>query len=474
MKRSIFPWLLLAAVTGQVAAAGPPNRVSLERGFAPVVQKCLPAVVNVSSSKIVRSTGGAQSQLFSDPLFQQLFGDQFSRQVQKPRKEWEESLGSGVIVSSDGYILTNEHVVDGASHVKIVLGDQREFEAHIVGKDAATDIAVLKVDATGLPILPFGDSGKMRPGDFVLAIGNPFGLSQTVTMGIVSAVGRGDLGIEDYEDFIQTDAAINPGNSGGALINVDGELIGINTAILSGGGGNQGVGFAIPINMARAVMDQILNNGHVVRGWLGITLQPVTAEIEGAFGLSGEPRGALVADVASKSPAAEAGLATGDIILELNGQGVPDSRDLSLKIAMMAPETTMRLKILRNGVEQEITVSLGEEPTAPQKPESSSATTASAAPATLGGVTVIQLTPDICQQLHLPLATRGVILTGVDSASFAAEAGLEHGDVIEQVNHEPISSTAEFQAAILAAGRKPTLLLVSRGGSTRFVVVEPD
>ena len=248
----------LAVAAAPAADGGPPYRISLQGGFAPVVKRCLPAVVNVSSSKIVRTQASA-SPFLSDPFFQQFFGDQFLRQFQVPSEERELSLGSGVIVTPDGYTLTNNHVIAGATHVKVALADQREFEARVVGKDAETDIAVLKVDAQNLPAIPFGDSARMQPGDFVLAIGNPFGLSQTVTMGIVSAVGRGNLGIEDYEDFIQTDAAINPGNSGGALINGNGQLIGINTAILSGdSGGNQGVGFAIPIDMARQVMDQIV------------------------------------------------------------------------------------------------------------------------------------------------------------------------------------------------------------------------
>jgi serine protease Do len=473
MRVRILPWWLLVAVTGQLAAAEPASRLSFERGFAAVVKRCLPAVVNVSSSRIVRSKG-AQSPLSSDPFFRQMFGDQFLRQFQKPRNQREESLGSGVIVSPDGYILTNEHVVDGASHVKIALGDQREFEARIVGRDAPTDIAVLKVDATGLPSLPLGDSRKMQPGDFVLAIGNPFGLSQTVTMGIVSAVGRGDLGIEHYEDFIQTDAAINPGNSGGALINVNGEVIGINTALLSGGGGNEGVGFAIPINMARAVMDQILKNGRVVRGWLGVTVQPVTPEMAGSFGLSGEPRGALVADIAPNSPAAPAGLAIGDIILELNGHPVPDSRDLSLKIAMMSPGSPIHLKVFRDGVEREIAATLGEMPATPEKGEASRAISAAPATTLLDGVTITALTPDILRQLHLPRAIRGVVVTDVDPASLAAEAGLKQGDVIEQVNHQPVSGTAEFQADIRRIGRKPTLLLINRSGATRFMMIEPD
>src|SRR5262249_48275966 len=251
----------------------------------------------------------------------------------------EHSLGSGVIVSSDGHILTNNHVVNGATEIKVSLPDKREMDAKVVGTDPKTDIAVLKIDAKDLPTLPLGDSTKMRVGDFVIAVGNAFGVGEAVTMGIISATGRGGLGIEDYEDFIQTDAAVNPGNSGGALVNVNGELIGINTAILSGGGGNVGVGFAVPVNMARTVMNQIIKTGRVTRGWLGVAIQPMTPSIAKAIGVSGESQGALVADVAADSPAARAGLVKGDIITELNGQAVTDSRALSLKVSEMAPGT---------------------------------------------------------------------------------------------------------------------------------------
>ncbi|HTX36016.1 MAG TPA: Do family serine endopeptidase [Bryobacteraceae bacterium] len=479
MRSKLFVMaLLLAQAPLAVAAAsaangGQPYRISLQAGFAPVVKRCLPAVVNVSSSKIIRTQASA-SPFLSDPFFQQFFGSQFLRQFQVPSEERELSLGSGVIVSPDGYILTNNHVIDGATHVKVALADQREFEARIVGKDAETDIAVLKVDAQNLPTIPFGDSTRMQPGDFVLAIGDPFGLSQTVTMGIVSAVGRGNLGIEDYEDFIQTDAAINPGNSGGALINGNGQLIGINTAILSGeSGGNQGVGFAIPIDMARQVMDQIVRNGRVARAWLGVTTQPVTPEISQAFGLSGQPYGALVGDVTANSPAAQAGLATGDIILEINGHRVPDSNDLNLSIAMMAPGTAVRFLVLRNGAQQEIPVTLGEEPAPPQSRQTAPAAPAQPAPL-LDGVQVENLTPDIAAGLGLPPNLRGVVVAGVDSASLAAAAGLQEGDVIEQVNRTPVASMLDFRNAVRAAGQRSIILLVNHGGTTRFLVITPE
>jgi serine protease Do len=441
------------------------DQVSFATGFASVVKAALPAVVNISSSKVVRLEGGPWAPFFDDPFFRRFFGDQFNI----PRERREHSLGSGVIVSPDGYILTNNHVVEGATDVKVSLFDKRELKARIVGTDPRTDIAVLKVDEKNLPALVLGDSSKVQVGEFALAIGNPFGVGQTVTMGIVSATGRGGLGIEDYEDFIQTDAAINPGNSGGALINVRGELIGINTAIISrGAAGNQGVGFAVPINMARQVMEQIIKTGKVVRGYLGVFIQEVTPALAKAFGLN-EPRGALVGDVAPASPAAKAGITKGEIITELNGERISDSRTLRLKIAQMAPGTTVRLKLLSDGHEREVTVTLGELPAEAERNSGGGAEPGSA----LEGVTVEDLTPQIAQQLNLPPQTRGVVVTSVRPDSPAQEAGLRRGDVIQEVNRKPVTNSAEFERAVLRAGKGTVLLLVNRGGNTMFIAIEP-
>jgi serine protease Do len=461
--------MLLAGVMALPLFAGPAgseaaSRLNFETGFAPVVKRCLPAVVNVSSSKIVHST----SDVPSDAL------GQFFAPPHERRKR-EESLGSGVIVRPDGYILTNEHVIEGAGYVKVELGDHREFEARVIGTDPKTDIALLKVNATGLPTVPLGDSSQMQPGDFVLAIGDPFGLSQTVTMGIVSAVGRGNLGIEDYEDFIQTDAAINPGNSGGALINANGQLIGINTALLSGAGGFEGVGFAIPINMAHMVMDRILQSGRVIRAWMGVTTQQVTSGIAHSFGLQGQPRGALVAQVTPNSPASRAGLAAGDIILAVNGHPVLTNDALSLTISMTAPGTTVRLRVLREGVERDIPVALGEEPVSGKGEASRAVSAAPAAAGLLEGIDVADLTPDLSHQLDLPPGTRGVIVTGLDPASLALAAGLQRGDVIAQVNHHPVANASEFRDAVRAAsGTDHVLLFVYHKGNTRYLVVEPE
>jgi serine protease Do len=440
-------------------------RTEMFHGFAPVVKKALPAVVNVSTSKLVK-TGGGQNPFFSDPFFRQFFGQNSPFGSNVPQEQREHSLGSGVVISPDGYILTNNHVVDGATDVKVLFGDKREMKARIVGTDKKTDIAVLKVDATNLATLPIGDSSKMEPGDIVLAIGNPFGLNQTVTMGIVSAIGRGGLGIEDYEDFIQTDAAINPGNSGGALIDENGNLIGINTAILSGGGGgNEGVGFAIPINMARNVMDQILKYGKVTRAWLGVSIQPVTPEIAKAFNLQ-EDYGALVGDVEPDSPASRSGLQKGDIILDVNGEKIADSRALQLKIGMMKPDTEATLKVFRNGVTKDISVKLGE-----QKGNSSASNNNGESTDVMRGISVDNLSPDVLQQLRLPSDTKGVVITDVDPAGPGADAQLQRGDVIEEVNRKPVNSVSEFQSAMRAADNQPVLLLINRSGSTVFVVV---
>ena len=438
---------------------------SLNNGFAAVLKNALPAVVNIHTSKIVKPRA-QQMPFFNDPFFHQFFGDQFGQMQPKPQRE--QSLGSGVIVTSDGTILTNNHVIDGATDIKVQLSDKRELQAKVVGKDAKTDIAVLKIEASGLPILALGDSSKLQVGDLVLAIGEPFGLGGTATMGIVSATGRSGLGIESYEDFIQTDAAINPGNSGGAMIDLRGNLVGINTAIVSGGGGSMGVGFAIPINMVRSVMDQLVSHGKVVRGYLGVYIQDVSPSIAKQFGLS-QNNGVLIGDVSAGTPGERAGLKRGDIVTELNGEPVKDAGRLRLRISQTAPGTDVKLRIWRDGMNQDVSVKLGELP--PDKTGGTSESGESGGEA-LGGIAVQELTPDIAQQLDLSAGTRGVVVSSVEPASTAEAAGIERGDVIQEVNHKRVTTVQEYNQAMRAAGNQPVLLLINKHGITQYVVVE--
>jgi serine protease Do len=455
-------------VTLRVAGNSPAGPVNLNEGFASVVEPLLPAVVNISTSKVVKNQQRGENP-FSDPFFRQFFGNPFGDE-QQPREQREHSLGSGVIVNPDGYILTNNHVVDGASDVQVTLSDKRQLKAKIVGTDPRTDIAVLKIPASNLSTVTLGDSTKAKVGDIVLAIGDPFGIGETVTMGIVSATGRRDLrleGPEGYEDFIQTDASINPGNSGGALVNTRGELIGINTAIISnGGGGNQGIGFAVPVNMARTVMEQILKTGKVTRGFLGVSIQEVTADLAKAFNLP-SAEGALVGDVSPDSPGAKAGLQKGDVITSLNGQKIADYHDLRLRISQTAPGTSVKLDVYRNGQKQQITATLGE---FPEKAQTAENAQPGETPA-LQGVQVENLSSDIAQQLNLPPGTRGVVITRVDPDSTAAETGLQRGDVIQEVNRKAVNSVEQFRAAVRAASNGPLLLLLNRGGNTQYVVI---
>jgi serine protease Do len=452
----------------QKAVTNPPATLKLadsnegpsRSSYAPVVKNVLPSVVNISSSKVVKVDHQMGQQM--EPLFRQFFGDG-EGQFQTPRDRREKSLGSGVIVSPEGYILTNNHVVDGASEVKVTLYDKREFEAKIVGTDPKTDVAVLKIDASNLKPVTLGDSSKVEVGDTALAIGNPFGVGQTVTRGIISATGRGNLGIEDYEDFIQTDAPINPGNSGGALINDRGELVGINTAILTHSQGSEGIGFAVPVNLARQVMDEILKNGKVERAYMGILPQDMTPEMAKAFGQK-DARGVVVGDVTSNSPAQESGVRRGDILLEVNGKPVANANELRMTISMMQPGTDVKLKVLRDGSEHEISVKLGEMPTetAMVAPGNNDSTKA------LEGVEVSNLSPDMADQLGLPSSSKGVVVTDVNPSSKVADSGLRKGDVIQEVNHQPVKNVSEFQSALKKGGSDP-LLLVNREGRTFFI-----
>ena len=428
--------------------------------FAPTIKKALPAVVSITVSRTERSPAARGD--FRAPFFGPGFGP-FPEQG-FPRQR--QGSGSGVIINEEGYIVTNHHVIEGADEIEVHLADKRSFDAELIGADSKTDIAVLKVTARNLPVLPLGNSDDVEIGDIVLAIGNPFGIGQTVTMGIVGATGRGDLGIKHYEDFIQTDAAINPGNSGGALINVRGELVGINTAILArGGGGNQGVGFAVPVNLAHHVMTQLVDRGRVVRGYLGVRIQDLDPKMAQAFDLP-DARGALVSSVQPDSPAADAGLELGDVIIGMEGTKFDDARELRLGIAAEQPGSTLRLAVIRNGDERTIPVRLGEFPEENPGRERSSHRGSSSM-----GLSVDELTPAVARQLYLPTGTRGVVVVNVKPGSPASEAGLRRGDVIREVARKPVVGVADFHRALRETDDN-VLLLVQRGENPFFVVLQ--
>jgi serine protease Do len=436
-----------------------PNLNALEGSIALVSQKVTPSVVSVFSEKTIRLEPDLMP-FYHDPFFP-------FHQPNTPRSQKAQSLGSGVIVSSDGVIITNSHVVSEAEKIRVALKDGRELDAKLVGTDPKSDIAVLKVNAEDLPTISIADSSKIQVGDIVLAIGNPFGLRQTVTMGIISAVGRANMGITDYEDFIQTDAAINPGNSGGALVNIRGELVGINTAILSRSGGYQGIGFAIPSNMALQIKGALVKSGKVVRGWLGVAIQDVTEDLAGSLGLT--PRiGVLVSDVTSDSPAQKAGIRRGDVITAINGAKINESSQLRNLIALSGKGEKIHVDLARDGKEQTMEVTLGEQPS-----ETEQTTILPRETQEIGvfeGVAVQELDASTRKQLRVPSTIEGVIVTSVDSESPAADVGLREGDVIVEINRVPIHSVDAFQKAA-STNQDQALALVYRDSSTIFMAL---
>ena len=434
----------------------------LSDALAEVADAVRPSVVNISTTSTVTTEDNPEGDLFNDPFFRHFFGDQHGHQKRKYKSA---ALGSGVIFSGKGYILTNNHVVKGADEIKVVLSDKREFKGKIVGTDPRTDLAVIKIDAKDLPAAKLGDSSKLKPGDIVLAVGTPFGLNSTITMGIVSAVGRSNVGIADFEDFIQTDAAINPGNSGGALVNTNGEVVGINTAIFSTSGGYMGVGFAIPSNMAKTVMDSIIKHGKVVRGWLGVSIQDLTPDIAKSLGIK-QQTGALVADVVKDSPAEKAGLKRGDVIVSLDGKPVEDSTNLRNMVSAAAPGKTMELKIIREGKEQSVVATLVEfkEQTAAKKVEYKNV---------LKGITVQELTASLRDQINVPENMNGVVITDVGPDS-PAQGILQAGDVVLEVNRHEIKNLKDYDQLASKIGEKDSvLLLIYREGGTIYITIRP-
>ncbi|CAN5878731.1 DegQ family serine endoprotease [soil metagenome] len=471
--------LLSVACTRQapatIASASPATEMTAgpnsgpQNSYADVVNRVAPAVVTVRSERRVRTAG--QFPFFNDPFFRDFFGDRSPNLPREPQERVQRGLGSGVIVNADGYLLTNHHVIDGSAEIRVELTDRRTYSAKVVGSDPPSDLAVLKLDARGLPVLHLGDSDRVRVGDVVLAVGNPLGVGQTVTMGIISAKGR-STGLSDgsFEDFLQTDAPINTGNSGGALVNTNGELVGINSQILSPSGGNIGLGFAIPANMAKSVMDQLLKTGKVSRGMIGVTIQPVTSDVASSLGLS-EVRGALVSAVQPGSPAERAGIRRGDVIVSLNGAPVSDSNSLRNQVARMQPGSEVTLMISRDNREQELRVTLGELP-ADRRAAGDDAPSSGNDPGKLG-LRVELLTPALAARLNLPGGAQGLVVTEVNPAGPAAEAGVRENDVIEEVNRQQVRSVGDLQAAIQRTETRPALLLINRGGASLFLTVRP-
>ncbi|HQG31121.1 MAG TPA: DegQ family serine endoprotease [Deltaproteobacteria bacterium] len=474
-------WLFIALILTSTHGTALARDQALEnlkqtgKAFASVAKQVSPAVVFIKIEKSVKANPFMGPTLpFNDEFFRRFFGQPMpgpgDKQPQRPQQEQKRMIqgqGSGFIISADGYILTNNHVVGSADKVYVKLLDGREFTAKTVGTDPATDVAVIKIDAKNLPVLPLGDSDKLDVGEWVLALGNPFGLSHTLTAGIVSAKGRSHVGIADYEDFIQTDAAINPGNSGGPLIDLEGKVIGINTAIYSQSGGSMGIGFAIPVNLAKGVYTQLIEHGSVERGYVGIMIQEITPELAKSFKLK-DTNGVLVAQVMPDTPGAKAGLKQGDVIVKLNGEPVDEIGPFRNKIAMMKPGTTVKLGVIRDGAMKTFSVKI-------EKMPAKNAAAAAAPQDSIGkaGITVTNLTKELAEKYGYQ-NENGVVVTQVDPDSSAARAGIAPGMLIQEVNRKEIKNTKDFEAAIGKKTDKPILMLVKNQQGSRYIALDPE
>ena len=469
---------VLLVMTAGACLAGEKEDIALldktGKAFAAVVKKAKPAVVFIGVEKPVKGmTGVSPFDFFNDPFFERFFGPQFRHpQVPKQRQRKQRGAGSGFIISKDGYILTNNHVVEDADKITVRLSDEREFKAKVIGTDPQSDVALIKIDGKNLPVLPLGDSDKIQVGEWVIAIGNPFELYQTVTVGVVSAKGRNRMGISEYENYIQTDAAINPGNSGGPLLNIHGQAIGINSAIFSRSGGYMGIGFAIPINMVKKIEQQLLKTGKVTRGWLGVVIQDMNEDLAQSFGLKTE-KGVLISQVNPDSPASKAGLKDGDVVVAIDGKQVEDVATLRNTIAMTAPGTELVLKVIRDGKTYSIPVTIGEQP----------ADFASLAKKGIGhgktplarfGLGLQDLTPELADQFGYEMG-QGVLIASVEPDSPAAEVGLQPGQLIEEINKVRVHKMADIRKAIKKSRLKKQVLLRVRAGEfSRYVVLRAE
>ncbi len=447
-----------------------PEALSLEECFIRIAEEVKPAVVNISTVHVIKGKRifrGFEDDLFKDSPFEDFFKDFFESPHQGERDWKQKSLGSGIIIDKSGYILTNNHVIAGASEIKVVLAKNEEYEAKVIGRDPKTDLAIIKIEAKkDLPVVILGDSDNLRVGQWAIAIGNPFGLDRTVTVGVISATGRSELGITTYENFIQTDASINRGNSGGPLLNIHGEVIGVSTAIV---GGASGIGFAIPVNMARDILGDLIDKGKVVRGWLGVIIQQITPELKESFGLVSE-EGALVSDVLKDSPAEKAGIKRGDVIVAFDGKKVGDVRELQRTAAKAEVNKTIQLDIIRDKKNLSLKVKIGEMPRELAPEEEKSLEEAES----WLGIKVQDITPDLARQLNLK-DTQGVIITQVEFDSVAELAGLRVRDVILEINGQKIKNISEYEKTVKALDKdKNVTLLIKRGTYSSFLVIKPE
>jgi serine protease Do len=459
-----------AAASPVLAESAGGSSSQLQQGFAHVVKKAGPAVVHVRVEKSMKRPNMPRDpyHFFEDPFFEHFFGPRFRQpDRQSPHRYKQRGAGSGFIIDKDGYILTNNHVVEGADVITVKLADEREFKAEIIGTDPQSDVAVIKIDGKDLPVLPLGNSDRLEVGEWVIAIGSPFELNQTVTVGVVSAKGRSRMGINDYENFIQTDAAINPGNSGGPLLNIRGEAVGINTAIFSRSGGYMGIGFAIPINMAKNIEKQLKSDGKVTRGWLGVVIQDVNEPLARSFGLD-RVEGILVAEVAEGSPADKGGLTQGDVIVSLDNiemQGVDELRN---KVAMITPGTTVKVGVIRDSKKLELKVTIGEQP------RDMGGFRPSAEPSIFEelGISLQNLTPELAKRFGYE-GRRGVLVASVEPSSLGARVGLSSGQLIEEVNKHRVTNLKELSEVVEKERSNGELLLRVRSGRlVQYIVLE--